>query len=44
MSKIEELIKTLCPQGVEYKALEHTLTPKGYIRGPFGSALKKAFL
>ncbi len=43
MNKIEKLIQELCPNGVEWKSLGEVLPPKGYIRGPFGSALKKAF-
>ena len=43
MTKFDRLIAELCPDGVEIVCLGEILQPKGYIRGPFGSALKKEF-
>ncbi|MDE6036515.1 MAG: restriction endonuclease subunit S [Ruminococcus sp.] len=38
MSKLNDLINKLCPEGVEFKPLGEIAT---IIRGPFGSSLKK---
>ncbi|MCX5965881.1 MAG: restriction endonuclease subunit S [Cyanobacteria bacterium] len=43
MSGVSFLEKLLDGVAVEWKTLGEVLLPKGYIRGPFGSAIKKEF-
>lgn len=43
MSSVHYMEKLLDGVTVEWKSLGDVLLPKGYIRGPFGSALKKEF-
>lgn len=43
MSKLSYIEKLLDGAEVAWLPIEKILAPKGYIRGPFGSALKKAF-